>query len=177
MKIFRLHKEIEALPASSGIYRIYNRKTGACYVGASRNIRTRCFAHFSRLPNGLSSKALTDAFRADSVSFSVEVLELCATEELKAKERQFIDKLRPVLNSHPYQQFDNSSNGDLITVNEAAKIKGVTRQAIFAAIERGDLIPTIKKVTIRRKLLSRGALENYEPNPNMKRPKLNGHSG
>lgn len=61
---------------------------------------------------------------------------------------------------------------DLITVNQAAKIKGVSRQAIFAAIERGDLVPTIKKVMVRRKMLSRAALDNYQPNPNMKRSKL-----
>lgn len=55
----------------------------------------------------------------------------------------------------------------LLTLTEAAEIKGVSRQAILSAVEDGRL----KAVSIRVKALRihPSELDKYQPNPNMKR--------
>lgn len=55
----------------------------------------------------------------------------------------------------------------LLTINEAAKIKEVSRQAIHAAIRRGELAAI--DVMVPSKRISPKALEAFQPNPNMKR--------
>jgi len=58
----------------------------------------------------------------------------------------------------------------LITVSEAAKRKGVSRQAIHAAIRANKLegvSEVVQKVIWKVTVTS---LNGYEPNPNMKRP-------
>ncbi len=59
----------------------------------------------------------------------------------------------------------------LISVNEAAKRKGVSRQAIHAAIASGRIDVIKRRVTLTKKLITVEALEAWTPNPNMKRPK------
>lgn len=59
------------------------------------------------------------------------------------------------------------NTGELLTINEAAEIKGVTRQAIHAAISDGRLEAI--EVMLPSKRITRGALEVFQPNPNMKR--------
>jgi len=56
---------------------------------------------------------------------------------------------------------------DLLTVNEAASIKGVTRQAIWAAIKAGKL--ATEEVSIPSVRIKRGVLAKLIINPNMQR--------
>jgi len=58
---------------------------------------------------------------------------------------------------------------DLITINEAAKLKGVSRQAIHCAIAAGRLPVIERELTIVQKLITPEDLETFKPNPNMKR--------
>ncbi len=48
-----------------------------------------------------------------------------------------------------------------LTINQAAKLKGVSRQAIHAAIKRGDLVAVEYKTT--RKFITERALANFQP--------------
>lgn len=68
--------------------------------------------------------------------------------------------------------------GQLITINEAAKLKGVSRQAVHAAIAAGTIEVVKRRVTTTRKLIEPEVLDAWEPNPKMKRPgrKPNGKS-
>jgi excisionase family DNA binding protein len=52
---------------------------------------------------------------------------------------------------------------DILTVSEAAEIKGVSRQAIYTAIETGKLKTTPTKVTVIG--IRRSELDKFEPNP------------
>lgn len=55
----------------------------------------------------------------------------------------------------------------LLTVNEAAAIKGVTRQAVWAAIGAGKLATIIVDLPSTR--IDPKALERWKVNPNMQR--------
>jgi hypothetical protein len=54
-----------------------------------------------------------------------------------------------------------------VTINDAAKIKGVTRQAVHAAIKSGKLATVIVEVPAR--MIVRQSLNHWHPNENMKR--------
>jgi hypothetical protein len=70
---------------------------------------------------------------------------------------------------------------DLITVNEAARIKGCSRQAIHAAIKSNRLEAVSKPVESVVWLVSTKSLANLVINPNMRREgrpaRANGHKG
>jgi len=54
-----------------------------------------------------------------------------------------------------------------VTVNQAARIKGVSRQAINSAIRAGKLETVTVEMPHTRIVVS--SLKKYEPNPSMKR--------
>jgi predicted DNA-binding protein (UPF0251 family) len=54
-----------------------------------------------------------------------------------------------------------------VTINDAARLKGVSRQAIHAAIKAGRLKTITVDVPQTRVIAS--SLKKFEPNPNMKR--------
>jgi hypothetical protein len=54
-----------------------------------------------------------------------------------------------------------------VTINEAAEIKGVSRQAIHAAIKVGKLETITVDVPHQRVTVK--SLNQFQPNPNMKR--------
>jgi len=66
--------------------------------------------------------------------------------------------------------------GEILTVTEAADIKGVSRQAIYTAIETGKLKTTTTKVTVVG--IRRSELDKFQPNPrsvkNAGRPRKHG---
>lgn len=56
---------------------------------------------------------------------------------------------------------------ELVTLAEAAEIKGVSRQAIHAAVEAGKLRTVQGRISVP--MIRRDELARYQPNPNMKR--------
>jgi hypothetical protein len=54
-----------------------------------------------------------------------------------------------------------------VTINDAAKLKGVSRQAIHAAIKAGKLQTITIDQPVTRIIFA--SLKKFEPNPNMKR--------
>jgi excisionase family DNA binding protein len=52
---------------------------------------------------------------------------------------------------------------EILTVTEAAEIKGVSRQAIYTAIETGKLRSTPTKITVVG--IKRSDLDRFQPNP------------
>jgi hypothetical protein len=159
-----LYQQIDSLPAASGIYRIWNERTGDSYIGASKNVRLRCFQHFSRLSNGQATKALTDAFKPGGGSAAIEVLKLCGPESLDREEKRFIRELKPSLNgAHVPERA--IIKGDYITIADAARIKGCTRQAVHAAVKRGDLLAAPQIVQTKIWTVDKKSLAKWAPNP------------
>lgn len=79
----------------TGIYLITNIANGKRYVGASKNIRRRYWDH--KRPHAKSPLAL-DIQKLGSDMFTKEVLEQCSVEELRIKEKEWIERLSPEYN-------------------------------------------------------------------------------
>jgi predicted site-specific integrase-resolvase len=54
-----------------------------------------------------------------------------------------------------------------VTINEAAEIKGISPQAVRAAIKAGKL--EVVQVDMPQERITRTSLNAFQPNPNMKR--------
>ena len=88
------------LPDAPGVYRIVNGATGDSYIGGSASIRGRCVGHALALVKGRHhSRLVRESFAASGPSaFAFEVLEICDTGEISARERVWIERLAPRLN-------------------------------------------------------------------------------
>ena len=83
-----------------GVYKITNTVTGDFYIGSSKNIKQRWAAHkhqsvWKNYPN---SQMYLDMQKYGVDKFVFEVLEEVEPEELKEKEQQFIETLKPAYN-------------------------------------------------------------------------------
>jgi group I intron endonuclease len=92
------------IPAVCGVYQITDTITGKTYVGSSRNIRTRAIQHFCGLNSTRARRTAYAVFSATyaqygSSAFSIDVLEVCAPDELRDKELVWIAKLTPTENT------------------------------------------------------------------------------
>lgn len=87
---------IDLLPKTSGIYRIYNIKNGCSYIGQSKNIWKRIKYHhlcdYKNPNNSQYNCKIYQAVRNNNGwdNFEVEVLEECPIEELDVKEIYYI---------------------------------------------------------------------------------------
>lgn len=88
------------IPLECGIYRLFNTKTGECYVGSSINIHKRWIKHLSRLrlKEHHSEKLQSDWEFFGAHNFTLEILELCDEEQLVQREQYYIDTLHPLYN-------------------------------------------------------------------------------
>ena len=85
----------------SGIYKITNTATGDFYIGSSKNVKKRWTNHkiqstWKKHPN---NPMYIDMQNYGVDKFEFEVLEEAEIEELKEKEQQFIETLKPTYNS------------------------------------------------------------------------------
>ena len=84
-----------------GIYKITNTATGDFYIGSSKNVKKRWTEHkrksmWKQNPN---KQLYQDMQKYGVDKFEFEVLEEAEIEELKEKEQQFIETLKPTYNS------------------------------------------------------------------------------
>ncbi len=84
----------------SGIYKIYNNKTGDFYIGSAKNLYLRLHMHKSNLlKNKHVNKFLQHSYNKYGKSnFTFEVLEECDTNLLINREQFYIDYLFPTFN-------------------------------------------------------------------------------
>ena len=90
----------------SGVYKITNTITGDFYIGSSKNVKHRWMEHkkpsvWKRYPN---NPMYLDIQKYGIDKFELQILEEVESEQLKEKEQQFIEKLKPTYN-------DRNSNG------------------------------------------------------------------
>ena len=84
----------------SGIYKITNTVTGDFYIGSSKNVKRRwadhkCPSSWNRQPN---SPMYQDIQKYGVDKFVFQILEVVEIEQLKEKEQQFIETLKPTYN-------------------------------------------------------------------------------
>ena len=89
-----------------GIYKITNTVTGDFYIGSSKNVKQRLTCHKcqSTWKNYPNKQLYQDMQKYGVDKFAFEILEVVEPEELKEKEQQFIETLKPTYNS-------NNANG------------------------------------------------------------------
>ena len=90
----------------SGIYKITNTVTNDFYIGSSKNVKQRCAQHKcpSRWNDNPNNPMYIDMQKYGVDKFVFQVIEEVEPEQLKEKEQQFIEKLKPTYN-------DRNANG------------------------------------------------------------------
>lgn len=103
----------------AGVYRIVNRANGAMYVGSSRNLRKRWWAHQKDLETGAHHAApLQRAWlKYGRASFEFEVLLHCSPDHVLFYEQRALDILAP-----RYNVCRTAGNCAGVKVSEANKI-------------------------------------------------------
>lgn len=82
----------------SGVYSI-RTPTGKQYIGSSIDIRRRWYEHHWRMKNFKSSSPQLDrAYAKYGLSMEFTILEICAPENIRAREQWYLDELQPALN-------------------------------------------------------------------------------
>ena len=86
----------------SGVYKITNTITGDFYIGSSKDVKRRWAAHkwpsvWKKYPN---NPMYQDMKRYGVDKFVFEIIANVEPEQLKEKEQQFIEKLKPIYNNY-----------------------------------------------------------------------------
>ncbi len=81
--------------AKCGVYKIISGDD--CYIGSSNDIKHRMRCHRARLKT--SKYKVYQTIRERGGSIECEIVEECAESELITKEREWVDRLKPTLNS------------------------------------------------------------------------------
>jgi group I intron endonuclease len=87
----------------SGIYRIYNIKTGKCYIGSSKDLTRRlgnyyCGSFLMKELKNNRSKISNTLLKHDYHNFNLDILEYCELDKLILREQYYIDILCPEYN-------------------------------------------------------------------------------
>ena len=92
----------------SGIYKVTNTVTGDFYIGSSKDVKSRWESHkwpstWNKHPN---NPMYLDIQKYGVDKFVFEILEEVEIEQLKEKEQQFIETLKPTYNSNRANGWD-----------------------------------------------------------------------
>ena len=92
----------------SGVYKITNIVTGDFYIGSSKDVKRRwachkCPSKWQRYPN---NPMYLDMKKYGVENFYFQILEEVEIEQLKEKEQQFIEKMKPTYNQMNAKGFD-----------------------------------------------------------------------
>ena len=91
-----------------GVYKITNTITGDFYIGSSKDVKRRWREHkkpsvWKRYPN---NPMYHDMQKYSVDKFELQILEEVESEQLKEKEQQFIETLKPTYNSNNAKGLD-----------------------------------------------------------------------
>lgn len=92
----------------SAVYKITNTITGDCYIGSSKNVKQRwknhkCPSFWKRYPN---NPLYQDIQKYGTDKFEFQILEEVEIGNLKDKEQQFIETLKPTYNNNRAKDLD-----------------------------------------------------------------------
>ena len=92
----------------SAVYKITNTVTGDFYIGSSKNVKQRWANHkipstWNKCPN---NPMYLDMRKYGTDKFVFEILEEVESEQLKEKEQQFIEMLKPTYNNYNANGWD-----------------------------------------------------------------------
>lgn len=92
----------------SGVYKITNTVTGDFYIGSSKNVKHRWAKHKcpSTWKNYPNNPMYLDMKKYGLDKFDFEILAEVEPEQLKEKEQQFIENLKPTYNNYNAKGWD-----------------------------------------------------------------------
>ena len=90
------------------VYKITNTITGDFYIGSSKNVKNRWMSHkkpstWNKCPN---NPMYLDMQKYGVDKFELQILEEAEVEQLKEKEQQFIETLKPIYNNNNAKGWD-----------------------------------------------------------------------
>ena len=90
------------------VYKITNTITGDFYIGSSKNVKNRWMSHkkpstWNKCPN---NQLYLDMKKYGVDKFELQILEEAEIEQLKEKEQQFIETLKPTYNNNNAKGWD-----------------------------------------------------------------------
>ena len=90
------------------VYKITNTITGDFYIGSSKNVKNRWMSHkkpstWNKCPN---NPMYLDMQKYGVDKFELQILEEAEIEQLKEKEQQFIETLKPTYNNNNAKGWD-----------------------------------------------------------------------
>ena len=90
------------------VYKITNTITGDFYIGSSKNVKNRWMSHkkpstWNKCPN---NQLYLDMQKYGVDKFELQILEEAEIEQLKEKEQQFIETLKPTYNNNNAKGWD-----------------------------------------------------------------------
>ena len=90
------------------VYKITNTITGDFYIGSSKNVKNRWMSHkkpstWNKCPN---NQLYLDMQKYGVDKFELQILEEAEVEQLKEKEQQFIETLKPTYNNNNAKGWD-----------------------------------------------------------------------
>jgi group I intron endonuclease len=96
----------------SGIYKL-TANNGEFYIGGTKNLYSRRSNHFYTLERGIHHNPLLQKYANDHGinSFSFEVIEYCAEDELVIREQHYLDTLKPAFNIAKEAKHPNAWEG------------------------------------------------------------------
>ena len=113
------------------VYKITNTITGDFYIGSSKNIKNRwadhkCKSTWDRCPN---NPMYLDMQKYGVDKFVFEILEEAEIEQLKEKEQQFIETLKPTYNNNNAKGYNVERRKESIRkYNKSDKYKEYKKQ-------------------------------------------------
>ena len=113
------------------VYKITNTITGDFYIGSSKNVKNRWMSHkkpstWNECPN---NQLYLDMQKYGVDKFVFEILEEAEIEQLKEKEQQFIETLKPTYNNNNAKGYNVERRKESIRkYNKSDKYKEYKKQ-------------------------------------------------
>lgn len=109
-----------------GVYKMFNKISGNCYVGSSKNVSVRISSHKSLLKRGYKDniRVRTDLNNHGFESFVLEVIEYCDEKIMKDREQYYFDLIKPFYNVWPSVY---SAKGRSYTDDQLKSFVGIKR--------------------------------------------------
>lgn len=117
---------------NSGIYAIFNKKSGKAYIGQTNNLKRRKNDHIRELRKGTHhNKYLQRAYNKDGENaFSFIILEKCPLEDLNCKEKKWIEQLE-TMDSHIGYNLESGGNKNKVVSEKTREAKRGKNNPMF----------------------------------------------
>ena len=111
---------------TSGVYQIRNTVNGKCYVGSSKNLKSRWTNHKWCLQKRVHRNSMLQrVFNKYGLVFEFSVLETCEVDDLIAREQYWIDALRVIETGYNLVPVAGSTVGRVMSEETRKKMERV----------------------------------------------------